>query len=122
MSVFDSLPSLRRIAIWGGAEARAVQGRNITFAVIDLEPGSSVPEHHHPSEQVGLVLRGEITLSVAGETRSLGTGDTYVIPSEVPHSAQVGRQGCSVVDTFSPLRDDWERLPTLEPAPGAWPA
>ncbi|MDQ6899292.1 MAG: cupin domain-containing protein [Candidatus Dormibacteraeota bacterium] len=121
MDVFGRLEELERIPIWGGAEARAVTGDQITFAVIDLAPNSQVPEHRHANEQVGLVLKGEITLTVAGEARTLGPGATYVLKGEVPHSALTGPEGCSVVDTFSPVRSDWDAFPRLDPRPGAWP-
>lgn len=122
MDVFGQLEQLEPIAIWAGAEARAVVGDQITFAVIDLEPDAEVPEHHHANEQVGIVLRGEITLTVAGETRTLGPGGNYVIRADVAHSAVTGPEGCSVVDTFAPVRRDWDPLPRRERRPGAWPA
>ncbi len=121
MDVFGRLEELERIPIWGGAEARAVVGDQITFAVIDLEPNSQVPEHHHVNEQVGMVLRGEITLTVAGEARTLGPGGTYVLRGDVAHSALTGPEGCSVIDTFSPVRRDWDAFPRQDPRPGAWP-
>lgn len=121
MGPFDRLDQVRPYRIWDGAVARAVRGERITFAVVDVEPNQDVPEHRHPNEQVGLVLRGSITMVVAGESRTLGVGDTYVIPGDVPHSAATGAEGATVVDVFTPTRDDWERVDRLPPSPGAWP-
>ena len=122
MGAFDSLSSLRPYGIWDGAVARAVRGERLTFAVIDLEPNLVVREHHHPNEQVGLVLAGAITMTVAGESRLLTPGDTYVIAGDVPHGAETGTEGATVVDVFDPPRDDWERLERLEPSAGVWPS
>jgi len=121
MGAYDSLSTVRPYRIWDGAVARAVQGDRITFAVVDLEPNLVVPEHHHPNEQVGLVLRGFVTMTVAGESRRLGTGETYVIPGDVPHGAETGSEGASVIDVFNPTREDWERVERLQPSAGAWP-
>jgi quercetin dioxygenase-like cupin family protein len=121
VGTFDRVDGLRPYRIWDGAVARAVHGERITFAVVDLEPDVAVPQHQHPNEQVGTVLRGAITMTIAGESRSLTTGDTYVIPGDVPHAALVGPQGATVVDVFDPPREDWERLERLEPSSGAWP-
>jgi quercetin dioxygenase-like cupin family protein len=121
MSTFDSLDTVRPYRIWDGAVARAVKGERITFAVVDLEPNRVVPEHHHNNEQLGMVLKGAITMIVAGEARRLVAGDTYVIPGDVPHSAETGPEGASVVDVFNPTRDDWEQVDRLEPSAGAWP-
>jgi quercetin dioxygenase-like cupin family protein len=121
MGVFDSLDSVRPYRIWDGAVARAVAGERMTFAVVDLEPDLEVPEHHHPNEQVGMVLKGFVTMTVDGESRRLGAGETYVIPGDVPHSARTGPEGASVLDVFSPIREDWERVERLQPSAGAWP-
>jgi quercetin dioxygenase-like cupin family protein len=122
MSAYDSLSTVRPYKIWEGAVARAVQGERITFAVVDLDPNLVVPEHRHPNEQVGLVLRGFVTMTIAGEARRLGAGETYVIPGDVPHGAVTGPEGASVIDVFNPTREDWARVERLEPSAGAWPA
>jgi quercetin dioxygenase-like cupin family protein len=121
-TTFDSLDGVRPYKVWDGAVARAVRGDRITLAVIDLEPNAKVPEHHHPNEQLGIVLKGSITMIVAGESRTLEAGDTYVIPGDVPHAAEAGPDGVSALDAFNPPREDWEGLDRLEPGPGAWPS
>ena len=93
----------------------------ITFAVVDVEPDQDVPEHHHVNAQLGLVLQGSITMVVDGESRRLVVGDTYVIPSDVPHSASTGPEGATVIDVFTPVREDWEAAERLQPSPGRWP-
>jgi quercetin dioxygenase-like cupin family protein len=47
MSTFNSLGGIRPHAIREGITARAVSGERITMAVVDLEPGAQLPEHHH---------------------------------------------------------------------------
>ncbi len=121
MAVFDSVDSVRPYPIFAGAVARAVRGDRITLAVVDVDAGVAVPEHHHANEQLGIVLKGSITMVVDGESRSLGVGETYVIRGEVPHSATGGPEGATVIDVFSPTRDDWEQLQRLDPSPGDWP-
>jgi quercetin dioxygenase-like cupin family protein len=77
------------------------------MAVVDLEPNVAVPEHRHVNEQLGFVGRGSVTMTIGGESRELGVGDTYVIPTDVPHAAVAGAEGATVVDVFSPPREDW---------------
>ncbi|MBO0687411.1 MAG: cupin domain-containing protein, partial [Candidatus Dormibacteraeota bacterium] len=120
-ATYQSLPQLGPYAIWRGATARAVHGDRLTLAVVDLEPDLEVPEHHHENEQLGLVLKGHITMVIEGSSRRLGVGDTYLIPSDVPHSASTGADGATVIDVFAPVRADWEQVPRLDPRPGAWP-
>jgi quercetin dioxygenase-like cupin family protein len=104
-----------------GLLARTVHGRNLTLAVVDLAPDLRMPEHRHHQEQLGVVLRGELTLTIDGDTLRRLPGDLWVIPGDLPHSVVVGPDGCTVIEAFSPPRDDWEAVPRLEPRPGDWP-
>ncbi len=121
MSTFDEIARLRPHAIWKGAVARAIYGERVTVAMVDLAPDLDVPEHQHENEQVGFVLRGAITMVIDGHSRELGVGGTYVIPSNVRHSAHTSANGASVVDVFAPPRSDWQALEPLDPTPGLWP-
>jgi len=101
--------------------ARVVNGRRMTLAVVDLKPNSRVSEHRHENEQLGFILQGSMVFTVGGEKRELGAGDTYEIPSNVPHDAVAGPDGCTAVDAFAPVRADWERLERPDPFPPDWP-
>lgn len=105
----------------GSVLARRIEGERITMAVFELQPGAVVPEHEHAAEQIGLCIRGTITFSVGGETRTLGPGGTWNVPSGVPHRAEAGPEGAVAVEVFSPVRDDW-KVPVLEPRAPLWPA
>src|SRR5438477_12646457 len=118
-SVDDLAPQMLR----DGICVRPVHGRHITLAVVELDPGVHMPEHRHPNEQVGVVIRGAFTFTVGGETRSRQAGDMWVIPPDVAHAVEAtGDAGCTIVETFSPPRADWAGVPRRPPAPGRWPA
>ncbi len=118
---FHDIAGLRPYAIWSGVTARVVNGARLTLAAVDLEPDVPVREHRHENEQLGLVLRGSIMFTIGGEKRALHAGETYTIPSNVPHEAVAGPEGCTVVDVFAPVRADWEKLDRPEPFPPDWP-
>jgi quercetin dioxygenase-like cupin family protein len=119
--VYSRFAEVRPYPIWPGVVARAVHGAELTMALVELEPGTAVAEHHHINEQAGFVVRGTFTFTIDGETRELRPGDSYVIPADVPHSGQAGPAGAVVVDVFSPPRRDWEALDRLPPSPPLWP-
>ena len=75
--------------------------------LVDLAPDALVPRHSHPHEQLGLVLRGELNLVVAGEEHQLREMDAYTLPGELAHEAQAGPQGALVLDVFQPVREDY---------------
>ncbi|TMC85484.1 MAG: cupin domain-containing protein [Chloroflexi bacterium] len=120
-SAFRPLAGLRPHQLREGVLARAIKGERMTLAVVDLEPNSTVPEHSHENEQLGFILQGSMTFTVGGDKQELRAGDTYVIPSNVPHDAAAGPDGCTAVDVFAPIRADWEKLPRPDPSPGRWP-
>src|SRR5439155_14625093 len=80
------LESIPPIDLFGEAvRARRVQGDNLTLAIVELAPDAIVPEHRHPNEQLGMVISGDVTFTLDGETRHLGPGGTWRILSMKPH-------------------------------------
>ena len=116
------MSSLERLAIWDGVTGRAVQGERATLVVVELAPGSVVPEHSHDNEQLGVCASGALTFRIGDEERDLGPGHTWCIPSEVPHEVHVGPDGAVVIETFVPARSDWAQLERLDPASPRWPS
>ena len=121
MSAFGDLESSGRLAIWQGVTARAVEGERSTFVVVELAPGAVVSEHSHDNEQLGVCAAGSATFRVGEETRELGPGDTWRIPSQVPHEVHVGPDGAVMIETFTPARSDWAERERLEPTEPRWP-
>ena len=115
------MSSLERLAIWHGVTGRVVQGERGTLVVVELEPGSVVPEHTHDNEQLGVCAAGSLTFRIGEESRELGPGDTWLIPSNAPHEVRVGPEGAVVIETFVPARADWAELERLDPASPRWP-
>jgi quercetin dioxygenase-like cupin family protein len=122
MSNLVDLDSIEPIRIWEGVRGRLVESERITMAVVELDPNAIVPEHRHPNEQLGILLRGALRFRVGEEVRDLRPGGTWRILGDVPHGVEVGPDGAVVMDVFSPLRDDWNALPSAEPRAPFWPA
>ena len=121
MDTFQAVSRLKPARIWDGVVARPLHAERLTIGFVDIDPGVLVPEHRHDNEQVGFVQRGSVTMTIAGQARELGVGETYSITGGVPHSAKAGADGASVVDVFAPGREDWKTAPTVEPFAGRWP-
>jgi quercetin dioxygenase-like cupin family protein len=108
--------------VWGDSvRARRIEGERITLALVELAPDSVVPGHRHENEQLGMVITGSVTFTIGEETRDLGPGGTWRIPSDTPHQVITGPAGAVVIDVFSPTRADWDGLVSHPPATPAWP-
>jgi quercetin dioxygenase-like cupin family protein len=121
VSAFGSISSLELRRIWDGVNGRVAHGDRVTLGVLELDPGSVVPEHAHDHEQLGICLTGSLWFRVGEESRDLGPGETWAIPSNVPHEVRVGPEGAVVIDVFAPTRDDWRGAEVVEPRPPRWP-
>jgi quercetin dioxygenase-like cupin family protein len=121
MSAFADLNAIPAQRIWEGVTGRSVHGQRLTLGVVELAPDSVVPEHHHANEQLGMVITGTVLFRVGSETRELGPGGTWSIPSDMPHEVRTGPEGAVVIDVFSPPRADWVTLEHEEPRAPLWP-
>src|SRR6266436_7621562 len=121
MSAFEDLQAIPPQLLAGGYLARAVHGERLTLAVVEVEPGAELPEHQHDNEQFGIVIEGSVVFRVGDETRTLGPGGIWRIPSGSPHAVVGGEAGAVVIDVFSPARTDWSAHAQLESRPARWP-
>jgi quercetin dioxygenase-like cupin family protein len=107
--------------IWSGVVARLVPGERVSFAVVELEPNTVVPEHAHENEQVGVLAAGMLRFRIGGEERAVEPGGTWSIPPHVPHDVVAGPEGAVAVEVFAPARGDWEALERGEASAPSWP-
>ena len=95
------------------AEGRArylVHTNDLMAVVIDFVDGPASepdPPHHHPHEQITYVAEGELLFFINGEPHKLGPGDLITVASNVPHAIQLLSEKARLVDTFSPIREDF---------------
>jgi quercetin dioxygenase-like cupin family protein len=118
---FDDVGSLPHLQVWETVTARVAHGERLSLALVELDPNAHVPEHRHENEQLGLVLTGSLRFRIAEETRDLGPGETWTIPSDVPHEVTAGPEGAVVIDVFAPVRSDWDELEPAERRAPRWP-
>ena len=120
MSAFEKLSAIPPQLLTDGYLARAVHGAELTLAVVEIEPGAALPEHHHVNEQFGIVIEGSVTFQIGDEEQVLGPGGIWRIASDTAHSVAAGDAGAVVVDVFSPPRD-WPESEVLAPRRPVWP-
>jgi quercetin dioxygenase-like cupin family protein len=69
-----------------GVRGKLLQGSDRQVAFFDIEPIGEVPLHRHGA-QWGIVVEGEMELTIGSETRTYRRGDSYFIPAGVEHGA-----------------------------------
>lgn len=108
MSYFFDPETRTRKELLPGIATRTFWGERMLLSLVDFQPGAAIPPHSHPHEQVGMMLAGEMRLTIAGETRQVRSGDVYVVPGGVEHCVAVGDAVAQCIEAFSPVREEYK--------------
>ncbi|WP_321298257.1 cupin domain-containing protein [Marinifilum fragile] len=84
---------------FNGVRGWVAQGENHQIVFFDIEPIGEVPRHSHGA-QWGMVIDGDMDLTINEETQKYRKGDHYFIPDGVLHSAKFNRRTI-VMDYFA---------------------
>ena len=83
-----------------------VYGEKTLLTEFRLEKGSKISRHSHPHEQTGYLVSGRMLLFIGEETFETEAGDSWSIPGDVEHSAEIIEDSIAV-EVFSPVREDY---------------
>jgi quercetin dioxygenase-like cupin family protein len=107
MSYFLSRSDCSRHSIFPGVDILTAAGEKMMLSLVEFAPRAVVEPHSHPHEQMGMLLEGELTFTIGGQTRTLVPGEMWRIPGGVVHSAVAGEQPVKALDIFHPVREDY---------------
>jgi quercetin dioxygenase-like cupin family protein len=82
-----------------GIRGRLLQGTDHQVVLFEIERTAKIPPHSH-GEQWGIVVSGEMDLTIGGEMRHCRPGDSYYIPAGVEHYATF-RSRVRAIDVFA---------------------
>ena len=71
-----------------------------------LQKDAVLPEHSHPYEQTGYLVKGKLCLHIGEEWKELVPGDSWNIAKDIPHKAEVLEDSVAI-EVFSPVREDY---------------
>jgi quercetin dioxygenase-like cupin family protein len=83
-----------------------VYGEKTLMTEFKLEQGCEIPVHAHPYEQTGYLVSGKIHLTIGDAVHVCTPGDSWSIPENVAHGADV-REDAVAIEVFSPVREDY---------------
>jgi len=107
MSYFLSRADCSQHTIFPGVDIHTAAGEKMMLSLVEFAPGAVVEPHSHPHEQMGMLLEGELTFTIGGQTRTLAPGEMWRIPGGVVHSAVAGNSSVKALDVFHPIREDY---------------
>jgi quercetin dioxygenase-like cupin family protein len=83
-----------RPGIWSKVES----GQNLTMAFMEIAPNKEGTAHDHPFDQCGIVIEGEIEMSVGEERKLLRPMETYFIPAGINHNWKTFTSPAKILD------------------------
>ncbi len=104
----ETLPVLDPVP---GIHMRPISGAHVTLNFVSFDAAAVAPIHTHSQEQMGIVLEGQMEFEIDGQRHTIGPGEVYSVPGNVPHGARaVGDRPCVALDVFTPRRDDFSAV------------
>ena len=93
-----------------GRTRRILNTDHLMMVAFDFADGPAAqpdPPHTHPHEQVTYVAEVEVFFFVGEESTRLVPGDMVAVPPDLPHRIQLITPKARLIDTFTPLRQDF---------------
>jgi quercetin dioxygenase-like cupin family protein len=77
---------------YAGVERRTIDTDKATIVEYRFAPGANFPLHHHPQDQITVVLEGQVHLRAGEEERELTAGQWVCTASGESHGITGGEQ------------------------------
>lgn len=90
-----------------GLDTSIFVGDNVMVSFVHCKPGARGALHSHPEEQWGVLLEGSGVRTQDGERIPVKKGDFWQTPGGVEHAFEGGPEGATVLDIFSPPREEY---------------
>lgn len=102
---------LPRFAVRDHVSRAGFRGEDVMLVMNWLEPGMTLGVHHHPFEQIAVILTGRMRWTVGDQTVEVGAGEVLRIPPDVPHGGiPIGDEVVMNLDIFCPIRKDYMEI------------
>jgi quercetin dioxygenase-like cupin family protein len=106
--MFFNVDELRSKQMAEGVKIRVAYGEKIMMSYVNVEPKTTIAEHSHPHEQMGMFLEGEAEFTIGDEKKIVKPGEAYLIPSNVKHKVITFDKPVLALDIFSPPREEYK--------------
>ena len=83
-----------------------VFGERTLLTEFQLAKDSALPDHAHPYEQTGYLVKGHILLKIGDAEYDATPGDSWCIPMNITHGARI-LENSVAIEVFSPIRADY---------------
>ena len=96
-------PEIEALADFDGpfdAYQLSAEGCDVLFA--SYPAGTFIEPHRHETNNVGVITKGRLTLTIGDEQTTYGPGDWYHVPAGVEHAASFELDSAEIEFWFRP--------------------
>lgn len=72
----------------GRFEAYQLDANGCKVLLASYPAGTIIEPHSHDTDNVGVITKGELLLTMDGVTQCIGAGDWYHVPAHTQHAAE----------------------------------
>jgi quercetin dioxygenase-like cupin family protein len=98
---FWNLKALKLDEFRPGIRSKIETGANLTMALMEIAPDKEGTAHSHPFDQCGIVVEGEIEISMGEEKKLLRPLETYFIPAGLSHNWKTKTLTAKILDVVA---------------------
>ena len=95
---FWDLKTLRLDEFRPGIWSKLESGKHLTMAFMEIASNQEGSAHDHPFDQCGVVVEGEIEMSVGEEKKLLRPMETYFVPAGIEHNWKTMSLAAKILD------------------------
>lgn len=99
-------PDVPGAAFWAVALDKAM----LTY--FEVEAHAAFERHVHESEQITMVLEGELVFTLDDQEVRVGAGEVIAVPSNVAHAVRAGDHKAKAIDCWSPVPAKYKAIPS----------
>ena len=103
VSPFRTWNGVDAYELFPGVRLHAIGGEQVLLCRVNYEPGKTVERHAHAqTEQVMVIVDGEVEITIGEETRTLRAGDVCVMNRGVEHELH-SEGGVTFFEALAPV-------------------
>ncbi|HCU65161.1 MAG TPA: cupin domain-containing protein [Rheinheimera sp.] len=98
---------IRELELYDGRfDAYRLQAKGAEVLFASYQAGMQILAHQHDTDNYGVIIRGELILTMQGESRRFGVGDWYHVPAFCEHAARFEVETDEIEFWFLPKSPD----------------
>jgi quercetin dioxygenase-like cupin family protein len=87
--------------------AVALEQAMLTY--FEIQPHKCFATHSHPSEQITMVLEGELFFAADGREFAVREKEVVAIPANLPHSVYTRDKNAKAIDAWAPVMPKYRK-------------